>query len=84
MLWAASTTAFFDFCQSGEVTLSSESSYDPQTHLSYSDLPVDHSPDPSMVSIVLKHFKTDQARKDMKIVKRKTGYDLCPVGALLT
>ena len=84
MLWAASTTAFFGFCRSGEVTVSSESSYDPQTHLSYSDLAVDQSSDPSMVSIVLKHSKTDQARKGMKIVVGKTGDDLCPVRALLT
>ena len=84
MLWAASTTAFFGFCRSGEVTVSSGSSYDPQTHLSYSDLAVDQSSDPSMVSIVLKHSKTDQARKGMKIVVGKTGDDLCPVRALLT
>ena len=37
-----------------------------------------------MVSIVLKHSKTDQARNCMKITLGKTGYDLCPVGALLT
>ena len=53
MLWAASTTAFFGFCQSGEVTVSSEGSYDPQSHLSFSDLAVDQSTDPSMISILL-------------------------------
>lgn len=84
MLWAAATTAFFGFCRSGEVTVNSESSYDPNTHLSYSDLAADHPSDPSMVSIVLKHSKTDQARKGMKIVIGKTEDDLCPVKALLT
>ena len=29
MQWAASTTAFFGFCRSGEITTSSENSYDP-------------------------------------------------------
>ena len=62
MLWAAPTTAFFGFCRSGEVTISSEGSYDPQSHLSFSDLAA-QSTDPSMISILLKHSKTDQARK---------------------
>ena len=84
MLWAAATTAFFGFCHSGEVTVNSESSYDPNTHLSYSDLAADHPSDPSMVLIVLKHSNTDQARKGMKIVIGKTEDDLCPVRALLT
>ena len=84
MLWAAATTAFFGFCRSGEVTVNSESSYDPNTPLSYSDLAADHPSDPSMVSIVLKHSKTDKARKGMKIVIGKTEDDLCPVKALLT
>ena len=81
MLWAAATTGF---CRSGEVTVNSESSYDPNTHLSYSDLAADHPSDPSMVLIVLKHSNTDQARKGMKIVIGKTEDDLCPVRALLT
>ena len=83
MLWAASTTAFFGFCRSGEVTINSEGSYDPQSHLSVSDLAVDQSTDPSMISILLKHSKTDQGRKGMKIVIGKTTDDLCPVAALL-
>ena len=80
MLWAA----FFGFCRSGEVTISSEGTYDSQSHLSFSDLAVDQSTDPSMISILLKHSKTDQARKGMRIVIGKTNDDLCPVTALLT
>ena len=34
MLWAASTTAFFGFCRSGEVTTGSDDKIDPHTHLS--------------------------------------------------
>ena len=83
MLWAASTTAFFGFCRSGEITVSSADSYDPQSHLSFSDLAVDQPSAPSMMSILLKHSKTDQGRKGMKIVIGKTNDDLCPVAALL-
>ena len=36
-----------------------------------------------MISILLKHSKTDQARKDMRIVIGKTNDDLCPVATLL-
>ena len=40
MLWAASTTAPFGFCHSGEITISTERAYNPQTHLSFSNLAV--------------------------------------------
>ena len=37
-----------------------------------------------MISILLKHSKTDQVRKGMRIVIGKTDDDSCPVTALLT
>ena len=36
MLWAASTTTFFGFCRSGEITVQCESKFDQQTHLCFS------------------------------------------------
>ena len=41
MLWAASLTAFFGFCQSGEVTIGNGSTYDTEVHLSIHDVAVD-------------------------------------------
>ena len=41
MLWGAATTTFFSFCRSGETTVPGEAIYDPEVHLSYSDLAVD-------------------------------------------
>ena len=82
MLWAASLTAFFGFCRSGEVTIGNGSTYDADVHLSIRDVAVDCKAAPTMISL-LRRTKTDQARKGVKIVLRKTGRELCPVKALL-
>ena len=84
MLWTAATTAFFSFCRSGEITTPSEKKYDPSVQLSLSDNSTDNAKCPSMLSIKLKHSKTDQKRKGIKIVIGKTGDDLCPIMALLS
>ena len=60
MLWAAATTAFFGLCRSGEITTPSKKTYDPSVHLSLSDVATDNVKCPSMLSIKLKHSKTDQ------------------------
>ena len=69
MLWAASLTTFFSFCQPGEVIVENEASYDNKTHLSFSDLAVDNAASPSVILLNIKCSKTDQ--------------DLCPITALL-
>ena len=71
MLWAASTIAFFSFCRSGEITTPSDNSYGPNIHLSYADITTDNPKCPSMLSINLKHSKTDQERKGIKIMLNK-------------
>ena len=81
MLWAAATTTFFSFCRSGEVTVESESNYDPQVHLSFSDLVVAH---PAAMSLQLKRSKSDQFMKGVKLVVGRTHDNLCPVTALLS
>ena len=84
MLWAASVTTFFTFCRSGEITVEKEDSYDPKTHLSYSDLAVDDSSSPNVISLMIKRSKTDQCGKGVKVVMGRTNDDLCPVTALLS
>ena len=39
MLWAASTTAFFGFCQCGEIITGSDNKFDPYSHLSFKTRP---------------------------------------------
>ena len=38
---------------------------------------------PSMISILLRRSKTDQARQGVKVIIGRTGDDICPVAALL-
>lgn len=83
MLWAAASTTFFTFCRSGEITVAKEGGYDPRTHLSFEDVAVDNAKLPKMVSLRLKHSKTDQARTGVKVVMGRTGDEICPVTALL-
>ena len=83
MLWAASTTTFFTFCRSGEITVENERSYDPSCHLAYEDVAVDDATAPQALSIRLKCSKTDQERRGVRVVVGRTGNDLCPVTALL-
>ena len=84
MLWAAATTTFFSFCRSGETTVPRETAYDPEVHLSYSDLAVDNTSAPQAISIKIKTSKTDQCRRGYKIVLGHTNNCLCPVSALLS
>ena len=84
MLWATSTTIFFGFCRSGEVTAQCEPKFDLQTHLCFSDIAVDNALLPSIISIKLKYSKTDQFRKGMILYMERTNDNLCPVTALLS
>lgn len=84
MLWAAASVNFFSFCRSGEITVPSEKSYDPTAHLSYSDISVNDSDNPSIIAIQLKKSKTDPFRQGVRITIGKTKDKLCPVTALLS
>ena len=84
MLWAASTTTFFAFCRSNEITVEREAKYDPAVYLSYADIAVDNATNPSTISIMIKASKTDQSRKGFKTFIGSTGNDLCPVTALMS
>ena len=54
-----STTIFFTFCRTGEMTVENEKSYDPSSNLSHEDLAVDNAACPQAVSIEIKRSKTD-------------------------
>ena len=84
MLWAAATTTFFSFCRSGETTVPSETAYDPEVHLSYSDFAVDNTSAPQAISIKIKTSKTDQCRRGYTVVLGCTNNCLFPVSALLS
>ena len=83
LLWAASTTSFFSFCRSGEITVPGENDYDPSTHLSFSDRQADHGSHPNTIYLLIKQYKTDQVRKGVTVIIGKMGDDTCPVSALL-
>lgn len=84
MLWAAFLTCFFGFLRSGEITVPSESAYDPTVHLSLSDIALDSPTDTKIIQMHLKCSKTDPFRQGVSIHIGITGQALCPVSALLT
>lgn len=82
MLWAACSTAFFGFFRLGELTVPSDSAFDPSCHLSPADVSIDSRDSPSLVRIFLKASKTDQLREGVPIFLPKTNSPLCPVAAI--
>ena len=83
MLWAACCLAFFGFLRTGEMTVPSDSKYDPSCHLSFGDIAVDNPKLPSVVRVTIKQSKTDPFRQGIDLFLGKTDSDLCPVAALL-
>ena len=58
IIWAACCTAFFGFLRCSEFTVPSQKDYDPESHLSLADVPVDSRMAPSMIRIHIKQSKT--------------------------
>ena len=83
LMWAVAATTLFSFCRLGEVLMEREDGYDPRDHLSLRDVAANTALKPSMISILLRRSKTDQARQGVKVVIGRTGDDICPVAALL-
>ena len=69
--------------RSGEVTIPSNSSYDPSVHLNYSDISIDNPSNPGIIQVRIKASKTDPFRNGVDIYVGKTGQVLCPISALL-
>ena len=63
MIWAAVCLCSFGFMKSGEITLPSESAYDPETHLSYEDIAIDDPLAPTFMRVHFKASKMDPFRK---------------------
>ena len=59
MIWAAALTCFLFFFRSGEITILSVSSYDPQCHLSWGDVAIDNPVTPSRIRVHLRCSKCD-------------------------
>ena len=83
MLWAAACLGFFGFLRSGEMTVPTDSSYDPAVHLSRNDVAVDNAQKPAVLRVTIKQTKTDPFRKGIDLFLGKTATDLCPVTAML-
>ena len=83
MLWAALTLCFFGLLRSGEVTVPSQSAFDPSTHLTFEDIKVDNTTNPTLLKVRLKSSKTDPFRKGVDVVVGRTNNKLCPVAAVL-
>ena len=83
MLWAACCLGFFGFLRSGEMTVPSQSGYDPDCHLSYGDITVDSPRNPQVIRVAIKQSKTDPFRKGIDLYVGRTSTDVCPVKALL-
>ena len=83
MLWAAVCLGFFGFLRAGEMTVPSDASYNPTTHLNRGDNAVDNPREPTVLRVTIKQSKTDPFRKGIELFLGKTATDLCPVKAML-
>ena len=83
MLWVACCLAFFGFLHVGELTVPSDSAFDPSVHLYWGDLAVDNPMNPTVMSVRLKASKTDPFRKGITLYIGRVSSDLCPVSAML-
>ena len=83
MLWAACCTCYFGFLRSGEICMPSETRYDTDTHLTFSDISVDSQEKPSCIALRIKASKTDPFRQGVTVYLGATSSNLCPVKAVL-
>ena len=83
MIWAAMCLCFFGFLRAGEMTLESETSFDPGAHLCFADVAIDDPANPAILKVRIKASKTDPFRKGVDIYLGRTNKDLCPLEAIL-
>ena len=83
MLWAACCLAYFGFLRCGEFTCSPNS---PRWSavVSIHDISVDSHSNPRILSLHLRHSKTDHFGKGVTIVMGQTDSFLCPVASVLS
>ena len=73
----------FRYLRSGEVTVPSDSAFDPATTITFEDINVDDTTNPTLLKLRLKASKTDPFRKGVGVVVGRTNNKLCPVAAVL-
>ena len=69
--------------RAGEFTVPSPQGYDPDVHLSLSDMAIDSHTDPSTVRLRIKQSKTDPFRQGVEVFLGRTDTAICPVRALV-
>ncbi len=74
---------FYAFLRSGEFTVKSKDSFDPEWDLTPDDIAVDRVEEPTKLYVRIKGSKTDQTRQGITLVVRRSGNDLCPLAAIL-
>ena len=83
MLWAACCLAFFGFLRVSEFTVPHHSNYDPDTHLSLTDISLDNRDNPRLIAVSIKQSKTDPFRKGVTLYLGATNHPVCPVAGIL-
>ena len=83
MLWATVCVCFFGFLRSGDVTVPSDSEFDPAVHITFSNVSLDDVANPQLIKLRLEASKTDPFRKGVDIVLGRTNNQLCPIADLL-
>ena len=58
--------------------------YDPEVHLSLTDVAIDSHTTPSVVRLCIKQSKTDPLRQGVDIFLGTTGLSICPVQAIIS
>ena len=81
MLWAAVTMCSCGFLHSGEVVVSSQTGYDPASHLSFGDVLMDSTVNPQCIEIRIKASKMELFQMGVSMYLGRTDNDLCPVAA---
>ena len=84
MMWAACCMAFFGFLCSSEFTVPSQHYYDPNVHLSLSDIILNQRHSPTTVCVHIKQSKTDPFRQGAHIYLGRTYKHICPVQAIVS
>ena len=84
MVWAMCWLCFFAFLRVSEMSVSDDTSYGPDVHLSFRDIAIDDLKNPSVLRVTIKQSKTDPFWRGVSLYVGRTGMDLCPVSAMLS
>ena len=82
MLWATCCTAFCGFLRTGEITVPSDSGFDPCTHLSLADVAFDHGYRPYPATDIYQAVEDRPLSKEVTLTLGRTQAQLCPVAAM--